>query len=337
MSHRSLTAVFTAIAVVALMPLFATAQSTNTPAPARTPWGDPDLQGVWNNGTITPMQRPEELADKEFLTEEEAANLEQETVDREERLLNRPARRTEAGASVDTGEDGATGAYNDFWLDRGTTTIGTRRTSLIVDPPNGRIPPVTPEAEKRAETRRAYRREHPADSWEDRGLNDRCMFTTGLPIVPSAYNNNVQFFQTPDHVAMLIEMTHTLRVILLDGRSPSNLSQFVGVSRGHWEGDTLVVETTNFHRLTSLRGSTSNARLLERFTRVGPETIEYEFTVEDPDTWPQPWTVQVELTKTDEPLYEYACHEGNYSMEGILAGARAQENATAEAGKLREP
>ena len=333
MSDRCLAAFLTVFVVKLLAPTLASAQSV----PPRTAWGQPDLQGVWDFRSITPLQRPEELADREFLTEEEAANLEQATISREEDLLNRPARRTTAGGSVDRGEDGALGAYNDFWLDRGTTTIGNRRTSLIVDPPNGRMPAMTAEAEKRAAARRDYRREHPADSWEDRGLNDRCMFTTGLPIVPSAYNNNVQFFQTPDHVAMLIEMTHTLRVILLDGRSPSNLSQFVGVSRGHWEGDTLVVETTNFHRLTSLRGSTSNARLLERFTRVGPETIEYEFTVEDPDTWPQPWTAQVELTKTDEPLYEYACHEGNYSMEGILAGARAQENATAEAGKLREP
>ena len=333
MSDRCLAAFLTVFVVKLLAPTLASAQSM----PTRTAWGQPDLQGVWDFRSITPLQRPEELADREFLTEEEAANLEQATISREEDLLNRPARRTTAGGSVDRGEDGALGAYNDFWLDRGTTTIGNRRTSLIVDPPNGRMPAMTAEAEKRAAARRDYRREHPADSWEDRGLNDRCMFTTGLPIVPSAYNNNVQFFQTPDHVAMLIEMTHTLRVILLDGRSPSNLSQFVGVSRGHWEGDTLVVETTNFHRLTSLRGSTSNARLLERFTRVGPETIEYEFTVEDPDTWPQPWTAQVELTKTDEPLYEYACHEGNYSMEGILAGARAQENATAEAGKLREP
>ena len=333
MSDRCLAAFLTVFVVQSLAPTLASAQSV----PPRTAWGQPDLQGVWDFRSITPLQRPEELADREFLTEEEAVNLEQATISREEDLLNRPARRTTAGGSVDRGEDGALGAYNDFWLDRGTTTIGNRRTSLIVDPPNGRMPAMTVEAEKRAAARRDYRREHPADSWEDRGLNDRCMFTTGLPIVPSAYNNNVQFFQTPDHVAMLIEMTHTLRVILLDGRSPSNLSQFVGGSRGHWEGDTLVVETTNFHRLTSLRGSTSDARLLERFTRVGPEIMEYEFTVEDPDTWPQPWTAQVELTKTDEPLYEYACHEGNYSMEGILAGARAQENAAAEAGELREP
>ena len=331
MSHRCLAAVFTVIVGMALFPALAAAQSTDSPTPPRTPWGQPDLRGIWDFRSITPLQRPEALANKEFLTEEEAANLEQETIDREERLLNRPAPRTKAGGNVDRGEDGALGAYNDFWLDRGTTTIGTRRTSLIVDPPNGRMPSLTPEAEKRAAARRASRREHPADSWEDRGLNDRCMFTTGLPIVPSAYNNNVHLFQTPDHVVMLIEMTHTLRVVPLDGRPPGNIRQFAGDSRGHWEGDTLVVETTNFHRLTGIRGSTPNAHLVERFTRISPDAIQYEFTVEDPDTWTRPWTAHVQLTKTDEPLYEYACHEGNYAMEGILAGARAEEKAAAQA------
>ena len=295
----------------------------------RTAWGDPALGGIWDFRSITPLQRPEELSEREFLTEEEAATLEQATVEREQQLLDRPARRTRAGASVDRGENGALGAYNDFWLDRGTTTIGTRRTSLIVDPPDGRVPMLTTAAAARAAARRAYRREHPADSWEDRGLNDRCMFTTGLPMVPSAYNNNVHLFQTPDHVVLLIEMTHTLRVIPLDGRPHGTLRQFVGDSRGRWEGDTLVVETKNFHRLTSVRGSTPEARLIERFTRVGLGAIRYEFTVEDVETWARPWTAQVELLRTDEPLYEYACHEGNDSMAGILAGARAEEAARA--------
>ena len=232
MSHRSLAALLTVIAVVALAPVFAAAQSANTTAPPRTAWGAPDLQGVWDFRSITPLQRPEELADKEFLTEEEAANLEQEAVDRDVRLFNREAQRTEAGASVDSGTDGAPGAYNNFWMDRGTRPIETRRTSLIVDPPNGRIPPVTAAAEKRAETRRAYRREHPADSWEDRGRADRCMFTTGLPIVPSAYNNNVHLFQTPDHLVMLIEMTHTVRVVPLDGRVPAEVSASSWATRG---------------------------------------------------------------------------------------------------------
>ena len=328
MSHRCVALLLSVIVVIALSAIPVAAQT----AP-RTPWGQPDLQGVWDFRSITPLQRPEELANREFLTEEEAANLEQATIERNERLLNREAQRTEAGASVDRGTDGAPGAYNNFWMDRGTRAIGTRRTSLIVDPPNGRIPPLTPEAEKRAEARRAYRREHPADSWEDRGLNDRCLFTTGLPIVPSAYNNNVHLFQTPDHVVMVIEMTHTLRVVPLDGRPHGDIRQFVGDSRGHWEGDTLVVETTNFHRLTGIRGSTPNAHLVERFTRVSPDTIQYEFTVEDPEMWTSPWTAVVALTKTQAPMFEYACHEGNYAMEGILAGARAEEKAAQEAAK----
>ena len=316
MSHRCLASLLTMTAVVLLAPLPVSAQ---TP---RTAWGAPELQGVWDFRSITPLQRPEALADQEFLTEEEAANLDQEAVARDVRLWERPARRTEAGANV--------GAYNNFWMDRGTTTIGTRRTSLIVDPPDGRIPPLTPEAKTRRETRSAYRREHPADSWEDRGLNDRCMFTTGLPMVPSAYNNNVHVFQTPDHFAILIEMTHTLRVVPLDGRPHGDIRQFAGDSRGHWEGDTLVVETMHFNRLTGVRGSTPNARLVERFTRTGPDDIQYRFTVEDPDTWTRPWTAEVQLMKNDEPLYEYACHEGNYAMEGILAGARADEIAAAQ-------
>ena len=335
MSHRCLAVVLIVIGVVALAPVSAAAQSANTTASTRTAWGDPALQGIWDFRSITPLQRPEEFSDREFLTAEEAANLEQATVDREEELLIRPAQRTEAGGNVDRGENGALGAYNDFWLDRGTTTQGNRRTSLIVDPPNGRMPPFTADAERRREARAAYRLEHPADSWEDRGLNDRCMFTTGLPMLPSAYNNNAHVFQTPDHVAILIEMTHTLRVIPLDGRPRRDepIRQFVGDSRGHWEGDTLVVETMHFNRLTGVRGSTPNARLVERFTRVGPDTLDYEFTVEDSDTWTSPWTARVELMRTDEPLYEYACHEGNYSMEGILAGARADDREAAEGSR----
>ena len=156
------------------------------------------------------------------------------------------------------------------------------------------------------------------------------MFTTGLPIVPSAYNNNVHLFQTPDHVAMLIEMTHTVRIVPLGGRSHGNIPQFVGNSRGRWQGDTLVVETTGFNPLVSVRGSTPDARLIERFTRVGPDVLSYQFTVEDRKTWTQPWTAQMLLTRTNEPLYEYACHEGNYAMVGILAGARAEEKAAAD-------
>ena len=182
MSRRCLVAVLVVTAGLALAPRPAEAQAEEAAASLRTGWGEPSLQGIWDFRSITPLQRPERYAEREFLTEEEAAGLEQATVDRELELLLRPPRRTRAGASVDRGEDGALGAYNDYWLDRGTTTQTTRRTSLIVDPPNGRMPPLTAEAERRRAERAAYRREHPADSWEDRGLNDRCMFTTGLPM-----------------------------------------------------------------------------------------------------------------------------------------------------------
>jgi hypothetical protein len=192
---------------------------------------------------------------------------------------------------------------------------------------------MTPTAEKRAAARNSYRREHPADSWKDRSLADRCLFTTGLPILPSAYNNNLQLFQTPDHVVILAEMTHTVRIFPLNEGHHRSIPQWVGNSRAHWEGDTLVVETTNFHDEAGIRGSTPNARLVERFRRVSPVTLQYEFTIEDPETWTRPWTAQVQMTKSDEPLFEYACHEGNYAMVGILAGARAEENAAADAKK----
>ena len=335
MSHRGLAAVLTVIAVVALTPMFAAAQSTNTTAP-RTPWGAPDLQGVWTFRSITPMERPEELADKEFLTEEEAANLEQETTDKNERLLNRPARRTKVSDSVDRGEDGAPGGYNQFWFDRGTTTVGTRRTSLIVDPPNGKIPPMTQAAAKRKDTMAMARRgisthEPTPGGWVDdlgaNGLQVRCITGTnsGPPMTPGAYNNNVQLFQTPEYVALLNEMNHNFRIVPLDGRAHVDLLlQWTGDSRGHWEGETLVVETTNFLRETSfVRGQTdTHLRLIERFTRVSPQTLMYEATITDPTVWSRPWTYQIPMQNNDQPLYEYACHEGNYGLYNILAGAR---------------
>ena len=333
MSHRCLAAALVVVASVALAPALAAAQSAAETPSLRTAWGDPALSGIWDFRSITPLQRPEQFADREFLTAEEAANLEQATVDRELELLLRPARRTQAGGNVDRGEDGALGAYNDFWLDRGTTTQTTRRTSLIIDPPNGRMPPLTEEAQRRREERAAYRREHPADSWEDRGLNDRCMFTTGLPMVPSAYNNNVHVFQNADHVAMVIEMTTPC------GSCPSTAVR--GPSRpsgSSWASRAAAGRATPSwsRRCTSTGSRVCADRRPTRAwssasTRVAPDVIEYEFTIEDPATWTRPWTARVELQRTDEPLYEYACHEGNYSMEGILAGARADERKAAEA------
>ena len=320
------------IAVLALLlvpPANGIAQSdgdkTGTP---RTTWGQPDLQGVWDFRSITPMQRPEDLADREFLTEEEAARLEQEAVDRDVRLWNRPARRTEAGENV--------GAYNNFWIDRSHKAVGTRRTSLIVDPPNGRMPPLTPAGQQRAEVRRRYAREHPADSWVDFSAWVRCIlgFNAGPPITPSVYNNNMQLFQTPDHVVIVTEMVHTARVVPLDGRPPlsPDIRQWSGDSRGYWEGETLVIETKNFADKRRWRGTTEDMHLVERLTRVDTDTLVYEFTVTDPETWTSSWTASVPMVRNPEPMYEFACHEGNYAMTNILAGARAQEQAATDAG-----
>ncbi len=328
MSQRCFAAVFTVFVSVALSAVPAAAQT----AP-RTAWGQPDLGGIWDFRTITPMERPEELADKEFLTAEEAANLEQETVDRNIELANREARRTEVTESVDRGEEGAPGFYNNFWLDGGTTSTG--RTSLVVEPPNGRIPDLTASGQRMADTRREYREEHPADSYVDRSMSDRCIvgFNAGPPITPLAYNQNMQLFQTPDHVVMVTEMVHTTRVVPLDGRPALNddIRQWSGDSRGHWEGDTLVVETSNFDEKRRWRGSTENMQLVERFTRVDADTLLYAFTVTDRDTWTAPWTAEIPMRRNDLTLFEYACHEGNHSMEGILAGARAEEKAAAQA------
>ena len=342
MSHRCLAAALTVIAIVALTPVFAAAQSTEAP---RTPWGTPDLQGVWDFRSITPMERPEELADKEFLTEEEAANLEQETIERNDELLNRPAQRTTVTESVDRGDDGAPGFYNNFWLDRGTTTVGTRRTSLVVDPPDGRVPSLTQAAMKRKAEMERVRRgvgghsPTPGGWIEDLGANGlqlRCItgFNAGPPMTPGGYNNNVQVFQTEDHVALFNEMNHDFRIIPLDGRAPVDLPQWTGDSRAHWDGDTLVVETTGFLRETSFMrgGASEHLHLVERFTRVSPETLMYEAEIDDPTVWSRPWSYQIPMQWNDQAVYEYACHEGNYGLYNILAGARAEE-AAAQASK----
>ena len=285
----------------------------------RTAWGASDLQGVWDFRTITPLQRPEDLGNQEFLTAEEAANLEQEAVARDERLLLADARKTEAGGNV--------GAYNNFWMDRGTRTIGTKRTSLVIDPPNGRIPSMTAAGRARGAERRDYRREHPADSWLDRSTFDRCIlgFNTGPPMTPGGYNQNMQVFQTEDHVVILNEMVHDSRIIPIDGSPRTGLGSWTGESRGHWEGDTLVIETQNFTDKTRWRGTTEAMTLVERLTRQDDATLVYTFTVTDEQTWEVPWTTEIPMRRSDQPLYEYACHEGNYSMEGILSGARSDE------------
>ena len=305
------------------LPLAGPAHAQGDAAP-QTPWGAPDLQGVWDFRTITPLQRPEDLGDREFLTEEEAANLEQQTVERNEELDNRAAQRTEAGGNI--------GAYNNFWMDRGTRTVGTRRTSLIISPANGRIPPLSPEGQQRADERAAYREAHPADSWEDRSVGERCVlgFNSGPPMEPRAYNNHMQLFQTPDYIVILNEMVHDARIIPVTAGRPldEDVTQWMGDSRGRWEGDTLVVETANFYNKNSFTeryGATTAMTLVERFTRTNAETLTYQFTVEDQATWTSPWTVEVPMAMSEDQVWEYACHEGNYGMDGILAGHRAEE------------
>ena len=304
------------VALAVLTPLVAAAQAT---AP-RTPWGDPDLGGVWDFRTLTPLERPEAQADREFLTEEEVAEIERGAEDTNRTADAAEAVRTEAGGNV--------GAYNRFWLDFGTNVVEDGRTSLIVDPPNGRRPPKTPEGEARPGFGGSFGT-GPFEQVEDLNYFDRCIGSAALPIYPTAYNNNVQLFQTPDHVAMFVEMMGSTRIIPLDRRPHGEIRQWLGDSRGHWEGVTLVVETTNFDRALLLIGGSRDARLLvERFTRVG-DVIEYSFTVDDPTTWTAPWTAVQSLRKTDAPLFEYACHEGNYAAANILAGARQTEAAEA--------
>ena len=310
-----------AVAGLLALPVLALAQDD---AP-RTAWDAPDLQGVWDFRTITPMERPEDLGDKAFLTEEEAAERERNAVERDIELWEADARRTEAGGSV--------GGYNNFWMDRGTRVIGTRRTSLIIDPPNGRLPEMTEEGTARRADGRGSFSDRIQNSYTDFSNADRCLmgFNAGPPITPGGYNQNVQIFQTPDEVVLLTEMVHTVRAVPIDGRGEldESLAQWSGVSRGRWEGDTLVVETANFDVDRNWRGASANMRLEERFTRVDADTLEYEYTVTDLDTWTAPWTVNLPMVRSDLPLFEYACHEGNYSMETMLTGARADEAAAA--------
>jgi hypothetical protein len=321
-------AVFVALGLWAAAP--AEAQNKSVP---KTAWGKPDLTGVWDFRTITPLERPANLADKEFLTEAEAAKLEQEVIERNREIDGRPAERATAGGNVDRRADGTPGFYNNFWLDGGTKPIATRRTSLVIDPPNGRVPPLTAAAQKRAEERRAYLKQHPADGPEDRSASDRCIlgFNAGPPLTPGGYNQNMQVVQTRDHVVMVTEMVHTARIVPLDGRPGLNesLRHWSGEARGRWEGDTLVIETTNFRPERGWRGSTGNMKLIERLTRLDAETLEYKYTVIDPDTWTSPWTAAIPLRLADAPSFEYACHEGNHSMQGILSGQRTEDREAA--------
>jgi hypothetical protein len=278
-----------------------------------------DLEGIWTNGTITPLERPPEFSGKAFFTPAEAAAFEKQVRERN----NGDRRDANPEADLATG-------YNDFWWDRGTKVVSTLRTSLIVDPPDGRIPPLTPEAQKKAAARAEARRLHPADGPEDLSLADRCIARPGPPMIPAGYNNNHRIVQTSEHVVIFSEMMHDARIIPLNGqpRLPGSVRQWFGDPRGRWEGSTLVVETTNFTDKTNFRGSGENMRLIERFTRTAPDTLLYQFTIDDPQSFERPWSGEIPMKRAEGPIFEYACHEGNYSIVNTLTSARALEKAS---------
>ena len=299
--------------------------------PPRAPDGRADLQGYWNNSTLTPLERPREFGAKLVLSEPEAAAF------LNERKHDNDMDRRDGGADADVAR-----AYNEAFYDRGsqlTEIAGAKRSSLIVDPPDGRIPPFTAEAKKRIDQERAESRRHSIDSPTDLSPQERCIYAgrAGPPMLPGMYNNNYQIVQTPFYVMIYVEEIHDMRVIRLDRRQHLSLDirQWVGDSIGHWEGDTLVVDTTNFTDKTRFRGSGENLHMTERFTRVDPRTIVYRFTVDDPSTFTRAWTAESTLTATSDRLYEYACHEGNYAMVDMLRGARLKEKD--ESGVPKKP
>ena len=301
----------------------------------RTVDGQPDLQGTWANNNATPLERPAELAGKATLTDAEVAMLKA----RSARLFGGDgdaafgdqlfvALLTNPDKFVST--DGRTGDYNQFWLpDR----VFDNRTSLVVDPPDGRIPALTPAAQRRLAADAAARLPLPLGP-EDRSMSERCI-TFGVPRVQPAYMSYYDIVQSRDTVVFRMETIHDARIIQLDGRPHPGptIRNILGDSRGHWEGDTLVVDTTNFSPKSNFRGARQNLHLLERFTRVSPDRLEYSFTASDDTTWVRPWTAMIPLQRSKAPMYEYACHEGNLGLAGILAGSRAEERAEATAAQ----
>ena len=301
------------------------AQSDEPTMPMRRPHGDPDISGIFTFRTLTPLQRPQQFADQETLDPETAAAFEASERTRQNRDLFDPVQGAPNAGYAPRAQGGVL-SYNEFWYERGVDLTDDKRTSLIIDPPDGRFPPRTPEAIEAARERAAYRREHMYDSYENRSLMDRCImgFNAGPPMSSSAYNNNVMIFQTEDHVVILNEMVHNARIIPIDDVAKPPFKQLSGVSRGHWEGETFVVETTQFRGGES-RGTSPNKHLIEKFTRINPDRVAYEYTITDPTVYTAPHTVLMPFRRTDGPLFEYACHEGNIGLYGILAGARELE------------
>jgi hypothetical protein len=298
----------------------------------RTPDGQPDLQGIWTNATYTPLERPKNVT-KEFYTREEARDV-------AKRAAAEEAEQTEPGTVADVHYD-----FTQFGLDRSQGAMSLNlRTSLIFDPPDGKLPPLSVEGQRRAAERAAARKSRggPHDAVQNEPLGARCLLMdrNGPPMLGGAYNNDYQIMQAPGYVMILTEMLHDVRVIPLDGRPqlPPNVRQWTGSSRGRWDGQTLVVETTNLTDKFAFQGASENMRLTERFTRVDAQTIRYQFTVEDPATWTSPWSAEVPWQKTKGPIFEHACHEGNYGLYNTLAGARAEEKRAAEeAAKKKSP
>ncbi len=355
MTHHPVSRLVGALALAAGVALF-TYASTSAQAPSgiakpwtmpRTPDGKPDLQGSWSNATLTPLERAE--GTPLVMTKEQVTEREKGFADRVERLAadsdpNRPA--PPKGGDGSTGAAGMVGGYNNFWIDPGDRVAvvnGEPRASLIVDPPNGRVPPTTPESRQRGQARLAMAKgrgqyDHP----ELRPLAERCLMSfgsnAGPPMLPNYfYNNNYQIVQTKDHIMILVEMVHDVRVIRIGGQPlPKQVRPWMGDSIGRWEGETLVVETTNFHPMQQFRGASENLKVTERFTRTGPDQILYKFTIDDPSTFTAPWSGEVPFNRTEELIYEYACHEGNYALSNVLSGERNREQREAEKKKTQQ-
>ena len=321
--RAGLVATFAASAFIASTVVFAAGQAKPYKAP-RTPDGQPDLQGFWTNSTYIPLERPNGVT-KEFYTPQEAAEMER-------RAAAQEREQTSPGTTADVHYD-----FSQFALDRSQAPLSRNlRTSLIYDPPDGKIPPLTAEGKRRAAARdeAAKRLGGRWDSAESNQLDDRCMIMrgSGPPMMDAAYNSNYQIVQSPGYVTIVTEMIHDVRIIPLDNRPrpPDNIRQWVGISRGRWEGETLVVETTNFNGKNPFAGSSENLRVIERFTRLSADSIQYRFTIEDESMWARPWSGELPLVKTIGPIFEHACHEGNFGLYNTLVGARLEERKAAE-------
>jgi hypothetical protein len=327
----------TAIALLMVLAPMPVVGQTATVSARQKPWrvprtrdGQPDLQGTWENNNATPLERPQALAGRDVLTDAEVATLRTRASEifdgRGDAAFNDELFEAVLGGTPRfTSSDGGTGDYNQFWLPQ---REWDNRTSLITDPPDGRIPALTPEARQRETARAQVVGLTLDDGPENRTLSERCI-TFGLPDTRPAYMSYYQIVQTASYAVIVMEKIHDARLVPLDGRPRTGIRQYLGEPRGHFEGDTLVVETINFSPKSYFRGSAENLRLVERFTRVGPTTLNYEFMIDDPTTFARPWSAMIPLKRDEAPLFEYACHEGNFGLAGILSGARAQETSAA--------